>query len=54
MNNTLEVQENSETGELYLHFTPDMLSQMGWHEGDVLEWFNKGDGSFYIQRRCDD
>lgn len=48
--NILEVQENSETGDLYLHFTPDMLSQMGWHEGDVLEWFDNGDGTFSIQK----
>ena len=49
--NILEVQEDSDTGELYLQFTPDMLSQMGWHEGDVLEWLDNGDGSFSIQKK---
>lgn len=51
MNNILEVQENSETGELYLQFDPDMLNQMGWHEGDVLEWIDNGDGSYVIQKK---
>lgn len=54
MNNILEVQENSETGELYLQFTPDMLSQMGWHEGDMLEWIDNGDGSYVIQKKDQD
>ena len=54
MNNILEVQEDSETGDLYLQFTPDMLSQMGWHEGDMLEWHDNGDGSYVIQKKDQD
>ena len=54
MSNILEVQEDSETGELYLQFTADMLSQMGWHEGDMLEWIDNGDGSYIIQKKDQD
>jgi len=54
MNNILEIKEDQDTGELYLQFTPDMLSQMGWHEGDMLEWINNGDGSYVIQKKGQD
>jgi len=53
MNNILEVQEDSETGELYLQFEPDMLNQMGWCEGDVLEWIMNDDGTTCIQKAND-
>ena len=51
MNNILEVQEDSVTGELYIQFTPDMLSQMGWHEDDTLEWVVNDDGTTYVQKK---
>jgi bifunctional DNA-binding transcriptional regulator/antitoxin component of YhaV-PrlF toxin-antitoxin module len=54
MNNILEIKEDQDTGDLYLQFTPDMLSQMGWHEGDMLEWINNGDGSYVIQKKGQD
>lgn len=54
MNNILEVQEDANTGELFLQFTPDMLRQMGWHEGDMLEWLDNGDGSYIIQKKDKD
>lgn len=51
MNNILEVQEDSDIGELYIQFTPDMLSQMGWHEDDTLEWVVNDDGTTYVQKK---
>lgn len=54
MNNILEVQEDSDIGELYIQFTHGMLSQMGWHEGDMLEWLDNGDGSYIIQKKVQD
>jgi hypothetical protein len=40
----LEVQEDPETGELMLEFPPELLNQMGWSEGDTLEWLDNKDG----------
>lgn len=32
------VQEDKDTGELYLPLNEDMLSATGWTEGDTLTW----------------
>lgn len=47
----LTVQENPETGELFFELPLDAINQMGWHEGDVLDWFDNGDGSWSIKKR---
>lgn len=46
----LIVQENPETGELFFELPLDAINQMGWHEGDVIEWFDNGDGSWSIKK----
>ena len=33
-----EVVEDAETGELVIELPVDMLNQMGWDEGTLLEW----------------
>ena len=43
-----------EDGELYLELPMDLLSQMGWSEGDVLEWFDNEDGSFSLAKKDED
>lgn len=50
--NVLEVKENPETGELYLEFPEELLNQVGWSEGDVLEWFEQDDGTWRIEKRA--
>jgi hypothetical protein len=32
------VVEDEETGELLLEFPVELLNQMGWDEGTMLEW----------------
>lgn len=32
------VVEDEETGEMLLEFPVELLSQMGWEEGTLLEW----------------
>lgn len=49
----LTVQQNEETGELFLEFPPELLNQMGWSEGDVLEWLENDDGSWSISKKGD-
>lgn len=41
---TVQLEEDSETGQLMLPFPVDLLSQMGWSEGTEICWeesFNK-------------
>ena len=48
---TLEVQENPETGELYLQFPNDMLARLGWHAGDELVWIDNKDRSWTLTQQ---
>lgn len=50
----LTVQENPKTGELFLEFPHGVIDQVGWTEGDVLEWFDNGDGSWTIGKKTDE
>lgn len=36
--------------ELYIELPPDALSQMGWHEGDTIEWIDRKDGSWELKK----
>lgn len=45
---TVQVEEDPETGQLYLPFPVDLLSQMGWSEGTELFWQDNGDKSFTL------
>jgi hypothetical protein len=47
----IEVQENGSTKELFVEFPEDAINQVGWHDGDVLEWINNGNGSWTIQKK---
>lgn len=31
----------------------EALSQVGWEEGDVIEWFDNGNGSFTLTKKED-
>lgn len=45
------VQEQEETGELFFQLPEHALNQMGWYEGDLLEWLDNGDGSWTITKK---
>ena len=47
---TITVEEDPDTGDLILPFPKDFLTQTGWIEGDTLEWINKEDGSWILQK----
>lgn len=49
----LEVQEDPETGNLFLEFPVELLNQMGWAEGDDLEWIDNKNGSWNIKKKDD-
>jgi len=43
---------NLEVGEDgILTFPEDLLQTTGWKEGDVLEWIDRGDGSYELKKQ---
>ena len=42
-----------ENGELLLEFPVDMLSQMGWDEGTLLEWMIDEEERVYLKEAED-
>lgn len=48
------VEEDPETGDLILPFPDDFLAEVGWHEGDTLEWVDLKDGSWAIKKTATD
>jgi hypothetical protein len=47
---TLEVQE-SPTGEQFIVFPPESLEDLDWQDGDVIQWFDNGDGSWTLKKK---
>lgn len=45
------LEEDPETGELMLPFTDEMLSTLGWKEGDTLTWTVKTNGSIILSKK---
>jgi len=43
MSYILEVQED-DNGDLFITFPEEIIEELGWEEGDILEWNLKGDG----------
>lgn len=43
MSYILEVQED-ENGEPYITFPDEIIEELGWQEGDVLNWDVRGEG----------
>lgn len=52
-NYTYEVitQEDPETGDVILPLPPELLEQVGWKEGDEIEWVEGKDGSWILQKK---
>jgi bifunctional DNA-binding transcriptional regulator/antitoxin component of YhaV-PrlF toxin-antitoxin module len=50
---TLEVQK-LEDGDEYIEFPKEVLEEVGWQEGDVIEWLDNKDGSWTLRKKLDD
>ena len=48
---TLTIEQDPETGDLVLPFTPEILDERGWKEGDVLDWVDNKDGSWSLVKK---
>ena len=50
---TLTVVEDPDTKELVLPLTEEILSTVGWKEGDVLVWRKKDKHSWTLKKKVD-
>ena len=42
--------EQDDDGECFLTFTDDLLEQLGWSVGDVLNWDEQDDGTIIVTK----
>ena len=45
----ITVEEDADTGDLILPFTDEILNEVGWKAGDVIEWIDNKDGSWTMK-----
>ena len=45
------VEEDPETGDFYITFPPELLEEVGWKEGDTVEWTDNKDGSWSLSKK---
>jgi hypothetical protein len=48
---TLTIEQDPDTGDLVLPFTQEILDELKWKEGDVLEWLDNKDGSWSLVKK---
>lgn len=48
------IQEDPDTGELYVELPDRLLKQLGWEEGDDLEWIEEPNGNWTIKKVKED
>lgn len=48
---TVTLEEDPTTGDLILPFSDEMLEEVGWQEGDVLEWIDNKNGSWSLVKK---
>jgi hypothetical protein len=46
----VNVVEDPDTGDLMLDLGIELCAELGWQEGDTLEWTDNKDGSWLIQK----
>jgi len=46
----LPVQVDGLTGECYINLPDDLLERAGLHEGDMVHWIDRKDGSFELRK----
>jgi hypothetical protein len=47
----VQLETDTETGELILPIPVDLLSQMGWIEGTELFWIDNEDGTYSLKEK---
>ena len=46
----VDVQEDEE-GELFIQFPDEMMTEVGWKTGDILDWKDNKDGSWSLSKK---
>ncbi len=44
------IQEDPDSGELFVELPDQLLKQLGWKEGDDLEWVEEQNGNWTIKK----
>lgn len=47
----LDIEEDPETGDAILILPPEFLEEVGWAEGDVLNWESNEDGTWLLTKK---
>lgn len=47
----VRLEEDPDTKDLIIPFTPDMLAQVGWDFGDTIVWQDNQNGSFTLSKK---
>jgi hypothetical protein len=45
---TTTIQEDPLTGDLYFELSKDVVLELGWDPGDIIEWIDNKDGSWTL------
>jgi hypothetical protein len=48
---SIKVEEDPETGDAIIQFPDELLKEVGWVEGDTINWESNGDGSFVLTKK---
>jgi hypothetical protein len=51
MSYTVYIEEDNETGDLILPLPQEMLDELGWDTGDVLDWQNNENGTYTLSKK---
>jgi hypothetical protein len=51
---TVTLEEDPEFGDLIAPLPEDMLTEVGWKEGDEILWTDNGDGSWTLTKKPND
>jgi hypothetical protein len=46
--------EEDENGDAIIPLPPEMLEELGWKEGDTIDWKDNGNGSFSLTKKTED
>jgi len=45
------VEEDPETGDAIIQFPDNIMAEVGWQEGDTIDWHTNGDGSYTLTKK---
>jgi hypothetical protein len=51
---TVQVEQDDATGDLFVPVPKELLEELGWIEGDDIQWFENSNGTWTISKVEDD